>query len=136
MSLPLLPGFLHAGFECSTHLDRKLGRVDEISLTQHDRHVREDYRRLHSLGIRVARDGVRWNLIDSRGRLDFSHVMPFVEAAETENLTVIWDLFHYGYPDDLDPAQPEFSKRFADYCYAFARLLSRRSGHVPFFTPV
>ena len=136
MSLPLLPGFLHAGFECSNHLDRNLGRVDEISLTQHDRHVRDDYHMLRVLGIRVARDGVRWNLIDRRGRLDFSSVLPFVEAAEAEDITVIWDLFHYGYPDDLDPFQPEFAKRFADYCYAFAQMLAGRNRHVPFFTPV
>ncbi len=136
MSLPVLPGFLHAGFECSTHVDRDLRRVDEISLTQHDCHVREDYQRLRALGIRVARDGVRWNLVDRRGRLDFSSVLPFVEAAEAEQMTVIWDLFHYGYPDDIDPFQPEFSRRFADYCYAFARLLARRGHRAPFFTPV
>lgn len=136
MTLPLLPGFLHAGFECSTHLDRNLQRVDEISLTQHDRHVRDDYHRLRSLGIRVARDGVRWNLIDRNGRLDFSSVLPFIEAAEAEDITVIWDLFHYGYPNDLDPFQPEFVGRFAEYCYAFARILARRCHRVPFFTPV
>jgi hypothetical protein len=136
MSLPLLPGFLHAGFECSTHLDRNLRRIDEISLTEHDRHVREDYHRLRGLGIRVARDGVRWPLIDRRGRLDFGSVQPFVEAAEAEGITVIWDLFHYGYPDDIDPFHCDFTSRFADYCYAFARLLARRGHTIPFYTPV
>jgi hypothetical protein len=136
MTLPFLPGFLHAGFESSSHLDCNRRRVDEIALTQHDLHVREDYRRLRALGIRVARDGVRWNLVDQRGRLDFSSVLPFIEAAEAEQITVIWDLFHYGYPDDLDPFQPEFIGRFAEYCYAFARLLAKRGTQIPLYTPV
>jgi hypothetical protein len=136
MSLPLLPSFLHAGFECSTQLDRNLRRVDEMALTQHDRYVREDYHRLRDLGIRVARDGVRWNLIDRRGQLDFSTVRPFIEAAHAEQITVIWDLFHYGYPDDLDPFHPEFAIRFANYCYAFGRLIAKRGRQVPFYTPV
>lgn len=136
MALPLLPSFVLAGFECSTPINRYGRRIDEIALTQHDRYVREDYRRLKELGIYTARDGVRWNLIDQRGRLDFRSVLPFLEAAEAEGITVIWDLFHYGYPDDLDPFSEPFSRRFADYCYAFARLVKQRTGAVPFYTPV
>ncbi|HZP82806.1 MAG TPA: hypothetical protein VFB21_14295 [Chthonomonadaceae bacterium] len=136
MTLPLLPSFVIAGFECSTPINRDLRRIDELALTQHDRHVREDYRRLRELGICAARDGVRWNLIDQGGRLDFSSVLPFVVAAEAEGITVIWDLFHYGYPDDLDIFSDDFIVRFADYAYAFARLIARRSDAVPFYTPV
>ena len=136
MSLPLFPSCVVAGFECSTPIKRYGRRIDELALTQHDRHVRQDYSLLRELGILVARDGVRWNLIDQRGRLDFSSVLPFLDAAEAEEITVIWDLFHYGYPDDLDPFHPEFVARFADYCYAFARLVARRGGATPYYTPV
>jgi beta-glucosidase/6-phospho-beta-glucosidase/beta-galactosidase len=136
MGLPLLPSFVVAGFECSTPINRYGRRIDELALTQHDRHVRQDYRLLRELGIMTARDGARWNLIDQEGRLDFSSVMPFLDAAAAEGITVIWDLFHYGYPDDLDPFTPEFITRFADYCYAFARLVARRSHAIPFYTPV
>jgi hypothetical protein len=30
----------------------------------------------------------------------------------------IWDLCHYGYPDDADPFAPDFAERFARYCRA------------------
>jgi beta-glucosidase/6-phospho-beta-glucosidase/beta-galactosidase len=133
---PLLPGFLMAGFECSTPINRDRRRVDELALTQHDRYVREDYRLLRDHHLTVARDGIRWHLIDRHGRHDFASALPFVEAAEAEGITVIWDLFHYGYPDDLDPFHPDFINRFADYCYAFARLIARRSDAIPFYTPV
>ncbi len=136
MTLPLLPSFMIAGYECSTPINRYHRRIDELALTQHDRHVRQDYARMRQLGICAARDGVRWNLIDQGGRLDFRSVLPFLDAAEAEGITVIWDLFHYGYPDDLDPFGEEFITRFADYCYAFARRVRRRSSDVPFYTPV
>src|SRR2546421_1514259 len=136
MALPLLPSFMIGGFECSTPINRDNRRIDELALTQHDRHVHQDYQRLRELGIRVVRDGVRWNLVDRRGRLNFSSALPFLEAAQSEGITVIWDLFHYGYPEDLDPFNEAFLKRFADYCYAFARLVARRSPDVPFYTPV
>lgn len=136
MDLPLLPGFMVAGFECSTPINRFGFRIDEISLTQHDRYVREDYRRMRRLGIRAARDGVRWNLVDHSGRLDFSSAVPFLDAARDEQITVVWDLFHYGYPDDLNPLTDAFMDRFAHYCRAFAGLLKRRGQTPAFYTPV
>src|SRR4051812_41826753 len=98
----LFPGYFMAGFECSTPINSHPTRIDEVQLTGHDRHVRADYRRLRSLGIQVARDGIGWDKVDRRGRLDFSPLLAFVEAAEEEGMTIIWDMFHYGYPDDLD----------------------------------
>jgi hypothetical protein len=124
----LFPSFFAAGFECSTPINFDRTRIDELASTGHDLDVRADYRRLRSCGIRTARDGVRWNLVDCAGSLDFSTALPFVAAAEREGITVIWDLFHYGYPDDLDPFDSTFVERFAAYCYAFARLLVER-GH-------
>ena len=136
MTLPILPGFLHAGFECSTHRDRNL------------RQDRRDFayaaRSLRPRGLPQAaqprnsrrRDGVRWNVVDRRGRLDFSSALPFIEAAEEEGIVVIWDLFHYGYPDDLHPFDPNFIPRFASYCYGFARLMAAHSRQIPFYTPV
>lgn len=105
-------------------------------MTQHDRYVRDDYRRLREIGVGTVRDGVRWNLVDRRGALDFSSVLPFIEAAKQEHITVIWDLFHYGYPEDLDPFAAEFIDRFAAYCYGFAKLIRSRFWGAPFYTPV
>src|SRR5687768_10990421 len=132
----LFPSFFLGGFECSCPLNFDRVRVDELSLTGHDRQVRADYRLLKQAGIRTARDGIRWNLVDTLGRLDFSTALPVIEAAEEEDIFVVWDLFHYGYPEDLDPFTEPFSDRFAAYCRAFARLLSTRScGGPRFYTP-
>jgi hypothetical protein len=87
-------------------------------------------------GICAAREGVRWHLIDRAGRCDLKSLRPFVDAALRWDIVPIWDLFHYGYPDDLDPFSPEFVNRFADYCYTVARYLDRRMGGPLFFTPV
>lgn len=126
----LFPGYLAAGFECSTPVNFLHERIDELALTGHDSVVWEDYARLRRIGIQTVRDGVRWDRIDRAGALDFASALPYVEAAEREGMTVIWDLFHYGYPDDLDPLNgSEFIRRFRAYCEAYASLLvSRRYG--------
>ncbi|MCC6730203.1 MAG: glycoside hydrolase [Chthonomonadales bacterium] len=140
----LFPTFFAAGYECATARIRDGRRIDELSTTGHDARAVADYRTLRALGIRTARDGVRWNLVDRGGRLDWSSAMPRVEAAERERITVIWDLFHYGYPDDLNPFERPFVERFARYCAAFAAMLVRRGHGGPvsggprrrFYTPV
>jgi hypothetical protein len=83
-----------------------------------------------------VREAVRWPLVDRRGRYDFSTVEPFVEAAVRHDFDIIWDLFHYGYPDDADPFSEDFAKRFADYCHATALYLRRRMTRPCWFTPV
>jgi hypothetical protein len=141
----LFPSYLAGGFECSSPINFEGRRIDELALTGHDEQVREDYARLRMLGVRTVRDGVRWNLVDRAGNLDFSTALPYVEAAEQAGLTVIWDLFHYGYPDDLDPFDERaFVERFRAYVRAFASLLvereSRASGGrrrtARFYSPV
>jgi hypothetical protein len=140
----LFPSFFLGGFECSTPINFDQKRIDELVLTGHDRLVRQDYRRLRACGIQTARDGVRWNLVDKGGKLDFSSAIPFINAAEEEEITVLWDLFHYGYPDDLNPFEEPFVERFQNYCRAFARLLVRRRhgefgvnpARARFYTPV
>ena len=39
-----------------------------------------------------------------------------LEAARDEGVQVIWDLCHYGWPDDLDIFSPQFVERFARFC--------------------
>ncbi len=123
----LFPGFFAGGFECSTPINFDRVRIDELSQTGHDAHVRADYRQMRACGMQTARDGIRWNLVDIGGVLDFSSAIAYIQAAEAEKMTVVWDLFHYGYPDDLDPFEPRFIERFSAYCYAFARLLVKRA---------
>ncbi len=67
---------------------------------------------------------------------DFSSVLPMLAAARKAGVQVIWDIFHYGWPDDLDIFQPEFVTRFGALARAFALLLARGGESVPFLSPV
>ena len=116
--------FFFAGFEGTTTSNLQQQWIDQIAATQHDRHVDADYRRLREVGLRAARESIRWPIVDQRGKHDFTSVRPFVEASQRHGVEVIWDLFHYGYPRDLDPFQEEFIQRFAAYCSAAARFVS------------
>ena len=128
--------FWIAGFECACHLNSKGKRLDMIESVQHDRLAYEDYAMLREVGIRTARDGVRWHLIDRGSRFDFSSLAPMADAAERAGTQVMWDLCHYGWPDDVDVLKPAFVDRFARFCGVVARFFRDRSDRVPFYTPV
>jgi hypothetical protein len=125
-----------AGFECATGINRHGQWFDQVAATQHDRHLDEDYRRLVAVGIQAVREGVRWPLVDRRGSHDLGSVTPLLAAARAHGIEVIWDLFHYGYPADLDPLHPVFSDRFASYCAAVARHVREHSDGPWYFTPI
>ena len=38
-----------------------------------------------------------------------------MHAARDTGVQVIWDLCHYGWPDDLDIFRPEFVRRFSAF---------------------
>jgi hypothetical protein len=129
--------FFLAGFEGSTGYNRHGDWFDQVVATGHDKTVDEDYRQLVALNIHAVRETIRWPLVDlGDGRYDFSTVQPFIEAARRHGVEVIWDLFHYGYPQGLDLWGVEFPKRFADYCYAVGRYIARHGEGTCAFTPV
>jgi hypothetical protein len=129
--------FFMAGFEGSTGYNRHGRWFDQVVATGHDQTVDEDYRQLARLDIHAARETIRWPLVDlGSGRYDFSTVEPFVAAARRHGVEVIWDLFHYGYPHDLDLWSEEFPKRFADYCYVIGSYIAQRTEGTCAFTPV
>jgi hypothetical protein len=128
--------FYLAGFECATGYNVHGEWIDQIAATEHDRHVDADYARLAEVDIHAVREAIRWPLVDRRGRYDFSTVQPFVDAALRHDFDVIWDLFHYGYPDDVDPFSNDFCERFADYCHAAAYFVRQRMLRSFYFTPV
>ncbi|HEU4405055.1 MAG TPA: hypothetical protein VFS43_07165 [Polyangiaceae bacterium] len=133
----IFPTWFMGGFECASHVGRARRRLDLIASTRHDRFVRQDYARLRGLGMRAARDGVRWHLVEARpGRYDFSGVRPMLRAARDEGITVIWDLLHYGLPDGLDPFSAEFVERFRRFAAAFVELAGAEAGAAPFVSPV
>jgi hypothetical protein len=133
----IFPTFFLSGFECSTFLWKDGRRRDLVAETHHREHALEDYQLLHDLGIAVAREGIPWPMVDQGGgRYDFSSIDPMLEAMRQTKVRPIWDLFHYGYPDDADPFDDAFAQRFADYCRACARHVSERLDGPSWFTPV
>ena len=132
----IFPTFFLSGFECSSFNWKGGVRRNLIEETGHDRHAAEDYRHLASLGIAVAREGIPWPMVDKSGCCDFSTLDPYIVAMQATKITPIWDLFHYGYPDDLDPFSDAFVDRFAQYCRAAAEYVTPRLRGPHFFTPI
>ena len=133
----LFHSFFLGGFECSTHRRRDGERLDMVAASRHDRFAAADYARCMALGIRTVREGIRWNRIETRpGRYDFSGELPRIRAARDTGVQVIWDLFHYGWPDDLDIFRPEFGRRLARLSRAFAEVIASETDAVPYYAPV
>ncbi|NIK33635.1 beta-glucosidase/6-phospho-beta-glucosidase/beta-galactosidase [Xanthomonas arboricola] len=129
--------FFMAGFECSTHRRRDGRRLDLIAGTRHDRWAANDYRAVAAHGLRTARDGLRWHLIEQRpGHYDWSSFLPMLHAANAAGTQVIWDLCHYGWPDDVDIWSPQFVDRFARFAAAAAQCVKNETDAVPFYAPL
>jgi beta-glucosidase/6-phospho-beta-glucosidase/beta-galactosidase len=125
------------GFESSCHINGKGRRLDMLAATQHDRFADADYARLRQMGISSVRDTVRWHLIErSDGVYDFSSFDGMFAAARRQQIQVIWDLCHYGWPGGLDIFAPAFVDRFARFCGAVARHVKEQCDDVPLYTPV
>ncbi|MBO9766872.1 MULTISPECIES: beta-glucosidase [Xanthomonas] len=133
----LFESFFMAGFECSTHRRRDGRRLDLIAATRHDRWAAKDYAALSGHGLRTARDGLRWHLIEQRPRhYDWSSFLPMLHAANSVGTQVIWDLCHYGWPDDVDIWTPQFVDRFARFAAAAAQCVKDASDAAPFYAPL
>ena len=133
----LFRSFLQGGFEASTHRRADGTRLDVLAAIGHDKHAAVDYRTLTDHGLRTVRDGLRWHLIEAvPGRYDWSSFLPMLRAARQTGMQVIWDLMHYGWPDDIDIWRPVFVDRFARFSAAAARVMREEGVDVPFFTPV
>lgn len=128
--------FWMAGFESATHINRRGARLDLIHATQHDALVDEDYARLAAMGIFTARDGIRWHLVERAGGFEFASLAPMAHAAGRHGIQVLWNLCHYGWPNDLDVLSPAFSDRFARYCRAVAQFLRDETADPAWYTPI
>jgi beta-glucosidase/6-phospho-beta-glucosidase/beta-galactosidase len=124
------------GFECSCHRLEDGRRLDLAATTRHREFADADYARLRRMGMTACRDGISWIHAARRGGYDFAQALPMVRAAERHGVRVIWDLMHFGWPDDVDVFAPSFPSRFALYARTFARWLTRESDQVPFIAPI
>lgn len=133
----LFRSFVQGGFECASQRLQTGRRLDVIAATRHDTHAGGDYSQLAQMGLRTVRDGARWHLIERQpGVYDLSSFLPMAHAANQAGTQVLWDLLHYGWPDDIDIWQPEFVIRFAGFARAIAQALRTVSDEVPFWCPV
>ncbi len=132
----LFNSFILGGFECSTHRLPTGRRLDLVHSTRHDELAANDYRLLQEYGIRTARDGLRWHLIEPQsGKYDFSTATPMLKAARDTGMQVIWDLWHYGWPDGLDMFSAEFVERFTAFARQAATHISEYQD-VPLISPI
>ena len=133
----LFQSFMMGGFECSTHRRRGGERLDLVKSTRHEEFAEDDYERLIKIGMRTARDGARWHLIESEPFVyDFSSLENQIRAMQNTGIQIIWDLFHYGYPDGLDIFSPEFVERFARFSASVAEFLQSQTAGTLFICPV
>ena len=129
--------FWHAGYECADHLNRYGDRVNIHKETGHDVLVNEDYLSLLPLNLLTVREGICWNVVEkSSGMYDWTEVIARIEAGKKHGIQQVWDICHFGYPDDLSPLQPHFVKRFTDICKAFAQLWRSMTNDVLIVTPI
>ena len=135
--MSIFKSFFMGGFECSTHRLDTGKRLDVIAATYHDKFVVADYQRLQAQGIYTVREGIRWHLIEQQpGEYNFDSVLPIIRTAREMGMQVIWDLFHYGWPDDIDIFSAAFVDRFERMVLAFMQVLKEETDTVPFLCPV
>lgn len=134
----LFKTFWMAGFECADQLNASGNRVDLLSATGHLELVREDYARICSLGIKTVREGIRWSVVEPKPYCyDFSSVGEMIAAGKEFGIQQIWDICHFGFPDDLTPFHPHFTARFVSLCRAFVMFHhAHNPGETLFVTPI
>jgi glycosyltransferase involved in cell wall biosynthesis len=133
----LFPSFFIGGFESSTMRRRDGRRNDLVSASRHDEFAEADYGRLRDVGISTVREGTAWHRLEPRtGAFIADSVMGRIRAADRLGVQVIWDLCHFGWPDDVDPWAADFADRFAAFAGWFARLLHDESPSIPWYVPI
>ena len=130
--------FWMGGYECTDQLNCFGHRVDFLPLTGHLQLIDEDYAALGPFRVRTVREGIRWAHIEKTPyQYDFSTVQAMLAAGQRHGIQQVWDLCHFGYPDDLTPLHPRFATRFAALCRAFVAFYrSQRPDDVLIVTPI
>lgn len=115
--------FWMAGFECTDKLNKFGERVDFLHETGHFELLDHDYGLLKPFNIRTVREGIRWSYIEKKPyHYDWSTVKVMLEHGRANNIQQLWDICHFGFPDDITPLHPLFAQRFAALCRAFVKF--------------
>ena len=115
--------FWMAGYECADHLNAFGTRVDLFNSTGHLQLIDTDYKNLSLFKIATVREGIRWSQVEIKPyQYDWSVVGTMIQTGKANNIQQVWDLCHFGYPDDLTPLHPQFTKRFVALCTAFVQF--------------
>ncbi|WP_133271372.1 amine oxidase [Hymenobacter radiodurans] len=130
--------FWMGGYECTDQLNAFGHRVDFLHLTGHFQKLDADYQALNPFGIRTVREGIRWSQVERTPyHYDWSTVASMLATGQRHGIQQVWDLCHFGYPDDLTPLHPMFARRFAALCRAFVEFYrSQRPDDVLIVTPI
>lgn len=112
-----------AGYECTDQQNAFGNRVDFLTLTTHLQRIDEDYQDLAPFNIQTVREGIRWSQVERTAyHYDWSTVAAMIERGRVNGIQQIWDICHFGYPDDMTPLHPMFARRFAHLCRAFVNF--------------
>ncbi len=115
--------FWMAGFECTDKLNVFGNRVDFVNVTGHLQLLDEDYKRLLPFNMRTIREGIRWSETEKRPyQYDWNVAEKMMQCAKANGISILWDMCHFGFPDDLTPLHPHFAKRFTAFCSAFVKF--------------
>src|SRR4051812_44632342 len=132
----LFQSFWMAGYEGADHINAAGRALSMCDLTQHRVQAGSDYARLLELDMRTVRESAGWRLIDRRGRYDFTPLRGRAHAARAHGLQIIWTLFQYGWPTDVDVFSAKFIERFARYARAAATYLGEFAVGAPVYAPI
>lgn len=112
--------FVMGGFECADQQNAFGERIDLYTVSGHGKYLEEDYDNLSELGIETIREGIRWSVIETQPyHYNWSEVDRIIEVSQSRNIQVVWDICHFGFPDDLTPLHPMFARRFSRLCREF-----------------
>ncbi len=133
----LFRSFFQGSFPCSTACRAGGRRLDMVISSGHDMLLDKDYAALAQEGLRTARDGARWHLIEATpNHYDWRTFLPMLHAATRHEMQIIWELAHFGYPDHLDIWKAAFVDHFERFARAMAQLMRDEGVEQPFFTPI
>lgn len=130
--------FWMGGYECCDMLNRYGRRTDLLAATRHIERIDEDYDNLKPFGIKTVREGIVWSRVEYKPyHYDWQMVDKLMAAGQRHGIQQVWDMCHFGMPNDISPLHPQFCGRFVALCAAFASRYHRRLAEMPLIiTPI